>query len=340
MITERVTACIVTYNSERFLQRCLDALRAQTRRPTRVLVWDNASRDQSAGLAEQLGASVIRAPENVGFAQAANELIQRTTTPYVLLLNPDVYLHPYYVEELEEAASADPTIGSGTGKLIRPARPGEIPILDSTGHVLHRNRVATNRGENEPDRGQYDGERDVFGVCAAAALYQRAMLDDVRLGDEYFDSTFFVYLEDVDLDWRARLRGWKACYVPTAVAEHERGHRGARHKQSTLEIRHSLKNRYLMMLRNDGPAELLPDLGAILFTEVLRLFDYALSNPAALAGYARALRYLPHAVATRRQIQGRRLVNGAALRSWLQPYPFTRRLRRRLSRGSGVAPRA
>ena len=66
----------------------------------------------------------------------------------------------------------------------------------------------------------------MFGVCAAAALYRRAMLEDVRLGDDYFDSTFFVYLEDVDLDWRARLRGWKAYYVPDAVAEHERGAQG------------------------------------------------------------------------------------------------------------------
>jgi hypothetical protein len=157
----------------------------------------------------------------------------------------------------------------------------------------------------------------------------------VRLGSEYFDSTFFVYLEDVDLDWRARLRGWKACYVPAAIAEHERGHTGHRRRQGAAEMRHSLKNRYLLMLRNDRPADILPALGTILVTEVLRFLDYGLSNPAALSGYVSALQCLPHAVAARRAIQGRRRVNGAFVRRWLQPYPFTRRLRQRLARGSG-----
>src|SRR5262249_58653681 len=119
-------------------------------------------------------------------------------------------------------------IGSLSGKLLR-GDPVEGPsVIDSAGHVLYRNRTALNRGENEPDRGQFDEPAEVFGVCAAAALYRRAMLEDVRVGDDYFDSTFFAYLEDVDLDWRARLRGWKAWYAPAAVAIHERGHTGKR----------------------------------------------------------------------------------------------------------------
>jgi GT2 family glycosyltransferase len=329
VMTENVTACIVTYNSERHLRPCLEALAAQTRQPRGVLVWDNASSDQSVVVAEKLGATVLRAPVNVGFARAANELIARTTTKYVLLLNPDAYLGPRYVEELEKAAEADPAVGSVTGKLIRPSCSDGIPLLDSTGHVLYRNRVAANRGSNEPDRGQYDAPGEVFGVCAAAAFYRRAMLEDVRLGTEYFDSTFFMYLEDVDLDWRARLRGWKACYVPTAVAEHERGHKGDRRRQTTLEIRHSLKNRYLMILRNDRPADILPDLGVLALSEILRLLDYTISQPSALSGYVSTLPLLHHAMLARREIQQRRVVDGTALRSWLEPYPFAKEFRRR-----------
>ena len=339
-MTDDITVCIVTYNSERCLPRCLGALAAQTRQPREVLVWDNASVDQSAALAEKHGAAVVRGPENLGFAQAANELIARTTTKYVLLLNPDAYLGPRYVEELEKAAEADPAIGSLTGKLIRPSRSDGIPLLDSTGHVLYRNRVVANRGTNEPDLGQFDTPAEVFGVCAAAALYRRAMLEDVQLGTEYFDSTFFMYLEDVDLDWRARLRGWKACYVPTAVAEHERGHKGDRRHQTTLEIRHSLKNRYLMMVRNDRMVDILPDLGVIFITEILRLLDYGLTHPMGLFGYVDALRFMPRAVSSRHAIQGRRLVEtDAELRNWLEHYPFARTFRRRLRSGSAVAVR-
>jgi GT2 family glycosyltransferase len=339
-VTDKVSACIVTHNSERFLDRCLAALDRQTRRPACVLVWDNASMDGSVSKATAHGADVTIALSNVGFAAAANALIRRSTTPYVLLLNPDAYLEPRYIERLEQAAEADPRIGSVTGKLIRPARPGEIALLDSTGHVLCRNRVPVNRGENEPDRGQHDCAGEVFGVCAAAALYRRTMLDDVRLGAEYFDSTFFAYLEDVDLDWRARLRGWKAYYEPAAVAEHERGHRGIRRRQSTLEIRHSLKNRYLMMLRNDRPVDLLPDLGVIFLTEVLRLLDYGITHPAGLSGYLEALRLLPHAMSTRRHIQSRRSVGAVAVRHWLEPYPFAVKFHRRIKRLSGTGPMA
>jgi GT2 family glycosyltransferase len=331
-VTDKVTACIVTYNSERFLDRCLAALDMQTRRPAQVLVWDNASADGSAARAKAHGAEVILSASNVGFARAANELIERTTTPYVLLLNPDAYLQPRYIERLEQAAEADPAIGSLTGKLLRPARLGEIALLDSTGHVLCRNRVPMNRGENDPDLGQHDGPGDIFGVCAAAALYRRTMLDDVRVGTDYFDSTFFVYLEDVDLDWRAQLRGWRARYVPTAVAEHERGHTGKRRRQSALELRHSLKNRYLMMLRNDRLRDVLPHLGVILITEALRFVDYGLSRPTALSAYVQILALVPHAMASRRDIQRSRLADDQALRRWLEPYPFARKLRHRLRR--------
>ena len=192
-----------------------------------VLVWDNASRDQSAGLVEQLGASVIRAPENVGFAQAANELIQRTTTPYVLLLNPDVYLHPCYVEELEEAASADPTIGSGTGKLIRPARPGETPF--STRRATCSTETAWRRTEarTSPIAASTTGERDVFGVCAAAALYQRAMLDDVRAGRRVLR----LDLLRLSRGRRSRLAGsayaaGRPATYPRRSPSMNRGHRG------------------------------------------------------------------------------------------------------------------
>lgn len=292
-----------------------------------VLVWDNASADDSAGLARAAGATVLAADRNLGFAAAANELVRRTTAPYLLLLNPDAYPRPDYLEQLVSVAESDPRIGSLTGKLLRPASGDGPPLIDSTGHVLYRNRSALNRGEKEPDRGQFNAPGEVFGVCAAAALYRRAMLEDVRIGDEYFDSRFFAYLEDVDLDWRARLRGWKAYYVPSAVALHERGHKGKRRMKQAAVLRHSLKNRYLMMLKNDRLADLLRDLPAIVGMEALRFADYAVTHPSAPLGYVELVRLIPRAVAHRRQIQRRRLVAPSALRGWFSSYPFGAKLK-------------
>src|SRR5207249_51848 len=122
--------------------------------------------------------------------------------------------------------------------------------IDSAGHVMYRNLWPTNRGEGEPDDPEFDRSAEVFGVCAAAGLYRRLMLDDIAIDGEIFDSSFFAYQEDVDVDWRARLRGWRSWYEANAIAMHERGGTGLWF--SSAIQRHILKNRILMGIKNDG----------------------------------------------------------------------------------------
>ncbi len=100
------------------------------------------------------------------------------------------------------------------------------PILDSTGHLVFASRRAIDRGERELDRGQYDALTNLFGVCGAAPVYRRKMLEDVRLSDEYFDEDFFAYFEDFDISWRAKLKGWNFGFVPGAIGYHYRGASG------------------------------------------------------------------------------------------------------------------
>ena len=325
-MTATVAVGIITYNSERHLQRCLESVRAQSSQPAEILVWDNGSSDASAAVARGFGVPVVLAGRNLGFAAAANEIVRRTSARFILLLNPDAYPRPEYLARLERVVDGNPEVGSVTGKLLRASSAPGPPVIDSTGHVLYRNRYVRNRGENETDRGQYDAPGEVFGVCAAAALYRRTMLEDVRVGPDYFDPAFFLYLEDVDLDWRARLRGWRAYYEPSAVALHERGHSGKRDTTNTTLLRHSVKNRYLMMLRNDRLPDVIRDAPAMLCMEGVRFLDYALTHPRALRGYLDLLPLLPHVLAARREIQRRRCVLPVAMRPWFQPYPFRRRL--------------
>jgi GT2 family glycosyltransferase len=326
-MTARVSVGIITYQSRPYINRCLAAVRAQTVPATETLVWDNASTDGSVALAREAGATVIASNRNIGFAAAANELIRRTADPFFLLLNPDAYPAPDYIEALLRVADSDPRIGSVSGKLLRPSRDSGPAVIDSAGHVLYRNRWAVNRGRDEPDLGQFDRQEEVFGVCAAAALYRRVMLEDVRVREDYFDSAFFAYLEDVDLDWRARLRGWRSHYVPSAVAIHERGHKGKRGVRNPFVMRHSLKNRYLMMVRNDRLRDVLRDLPAIAAMELVRFGHYLVTHPNALAGYVDLIRLLGRAMDTRKEIQRRRAVPPEAFRPWLQPYPIRERLR-------------
>ncbi len=326
-----VSVGIVTYQSAPHLPRCLQAVGAQSLRPREIVVWDNASTDGSVVLAREAGAVVHVSPANVGFAGGADELVRRTRGAYLLLLNPDTCLAPDYVERVVRAAESDPGIGSVTGKLLRPGQP---PVIDSAGHVIFRSRWVVNRGTNEPDRGQYDQPGEVFGVCAAAALYRRAMLEDVQADGRYFDPAFFAYLEDVDLDWRARLRGWRAYYEPAAVAIHERGHRGRGGVRNPAVLRHSLKNRYLLMLRNDRLLDVARDFPAIVAMEVVRLCHYAAAHPSALRGLVDLVPLIPGALRARREIQRRRRAPPEAVRGWYEPYPVRRQLAALLGRSA------
>ena len=324
----RVSAAVINYNGEADLPRCLDSVLAQTH-PVELWVYDNASTDGSAELAGSRypAVSLVRSPRNDGYAGAGNRAIRESKGEYVLLLNPDVVLTPTFVERLVAAAEADPGIGSLTGKLLRfPEGPDDCRI-DSTGHVLYRNRWVTNRGTGEPDRGQYEAPGEVFGVSGAAAFYRRAMLEDIRVGDEYLAASFFVYLEDVDLDWRARLRGWKAHYVPAAVAYHARGHKGRATFRDPRVLRHSLKNHFLMLIRNDTLGDLARALPSVLLFELIRALDYGRTHPATWLGYWDVLRLLPRTLRERRLIQNRRTASRPDVRAWYARYPLWRKLR-------------
>jgi GT2 family glycosyltransferase len=323
-----VSAAVINYNGAAYLAGCLQSLAAQTH-PCDVTVYDNASTDGSADLvaARFPAVALVRSPRNLGYGGAANRAIRESKGEFVLLLNADVVLTPTFVERLLEAAAPDPAIGSLTGKLLRFPEGQDGGRIDSTGHLFFRNRWVTNRGTGEPDRGQYDVPGEVFGVSGAAACYRRRMLEDVKVGDEYLAESFFVYLEDVDLDWRARLRGWKAWYVPTAVAHHARGHKGrASFRAHPGILRHSLKNHYLMLLRNDTVNDLARDLPSVLVIEAIRALDYGRTHPKAWLAYWDVLRLLPRTLRERRAIQARRTAPRAALRAWYGRYPFGQKL--------------
>jgi GT2 family glycosyltransferase len=334
-----VSVAVVNWNGAHDLPACLTSVLGQTV-PVDVAVYDNASTDGSADLVARRfpGVRLVRLRENLGYAGAANRAIEGSTAEFILLLNPDVSLAPMFVERLLTAARADPRIGSLTGKLLMaPAE--EPPRIDSTGHVLFRTRWAVNRGQGEPDRGQHDTPGDVFGVPGAAALYRRAMLEDVRVGREYLAESFFVYLEDVDLDWRARLRGWRAWYVPAAAGFHRRGHRGRASMKDPRILRHGLKNHCLLLVRNDTVGDLLRDLPGVILTELARAAAYGRARPSAWLGYWDALRLLPRSLRERRVIQGRRTVPPEAFRPWLAAGAFRHRLAGQAGRGSGTRRR-
>ena len=319
---------VLNWDGGEMVQRCVASVLAQTVRPHEVLVVDNASTDGSAeAFAGHPVVRLLRLPRNTGFAGGMNAGIAATTGRALLLLNLDVELEPDYLARCARALDDDDRLGGVTGKLLRfTATPGE-PVLDSTGHRLYRNRRAVDRGEGEPDTGQYDTRTDVFGVGGAAPLLRREMLDDVRLGDEWFDADFFAYFEDIDLCWRARLRGWGFGYAPAAVARHHRGGTGGRRVDAIEAGNH--RNRLLMMIKNDARASLVRHAGGIALTELRSAVHLGATRPRALLlAYAGLLRLLPRVLAKRRRVQAGRTVGWRELERWFEPYDYLAVLRR------------
>jgi GT2 family glycosyltransferase len=180
-------------------------------------------------------------------------------------------------------------VGLAAGKLLR----FDGRTIDSAGQELGLSRRPVDRGYGELDRGRYDADAEVFGACGAAALYRRAMLDDVALTPgEYFDERFFAFYEDLDLAWRARRRGWRAVYRHRALGFHARGgsasdrrwiERGAALAGRPAEIRfHAVKNRWLTLIRNETLAGSLLHLPFIAARDAALLGWLALSSPGVL----------------------------------------------------------
>ena len=149
-----------------------------------------------------------------------NQGIGRSDSPYVLALNFDTLLEKTFLSNLMHALSVRDGFGSACGKIYRMSENFEkLNRLDSAGHIII-GRWPGNRGLDEVDAGQYDREQIVFSPPGSFALYKREMLDDIAYRGEYFDNSYFMYCEDLDIGWRANIFGWNCLYTPRAQAYH------------------------------------------------------------------------------------------------------------------------
>ena len=328
----RVLVSIVTYNSGRDLRQCLESLQAQTWRDMVVCLWDNASKDDSIAIAREFGALLERVHEsekNVGFCAAQNRLIAGTPSDYVLVLNPDVTLEHSFVETLVHALENDRRAGSASGKLWRQnAGAGENNrILDTTGIFMTPNQRHLDRGSGEPDSNQYETREYVFGPSGAAALYRRAMLDDVRDGQEYFDEVFFAYREDADLAWRAQWLGWRCLYVPEARGFHVRRVLPERRAGLPAEINmHSFKNRFLLRIKNMDAGTYARYLVPVTVRDISAIGYVFLREPRSLRAIPLLFHAFPRAWTQRRRLRRRKRILAAEMRSWFCYQPVSTKL--------------
>lgn len=199
--------------------RCLEALACQTVQPREVIVVTSETGRMSGAVWRWPKTTVVPCPGVPSFCRSANLGIGAVTGEWVLLLNDDALLTPTFIERLIDGVPSDGRVGMVCGKLL--AFDGRT--IDSAGQFLSRARTALERGHGSVDTGQFDEPGYVFSAPGAVALYRRQMLEALAENHRPFNEGLGMYLEDLDLGWRAQRAGWRAFYVPQAVAHHARG---------------------------------------------------------------------------------------------------------------------
>mgnify|MGYP002765295125 FL=1 len=210
---QEVTIVIPNYNGKRLLENCLKTLEQQTYKDFKVLVVDNGSSDGSTEVSsEKLELEIISLKENLGFCGAVNLGIQKTKTPYLILLNNDTETDRYFVEKLLAGIKKSEHIFSCGAQMIDFK---DHEMLDNAGDLYTAMGWAVARGKGKKCA-DFEQAVRVFSCCAGAAIYRMDVLK--KIGG--LDEQHFAYLEDVDLGYRARIDGFENWYTPEAKVYH------------------------------------------------------------------------------------------------------------------------
>src|SRR5919108_5552489 len=217
-----VTVVVVTYNAAEYLERCLESVRGHE-----TIVVDNGSGDDSVAIARRLGATVVE-QENRGLAAGWNEGLRRATGEYVFILNADAWAAGDAVERLAafmdehpDAAVVGPRLRNPDGSLQRSVRGFPTPWRLATEYFFLRKLAPRSRALNAFYAGGFDHDeaREIDFAKAAAFLLRRAGFDEVG----GFDEAFFLFSEETDWCYRARLKGWDSFFYPGADVVHVGG---------------------------------------------------------------------------------------------------------------------
>ncbi|MEM2465501.1 MAG: glycosyltransferase family 2 protein [Candidatus Bathyarchaeia archaeon] len=268
-----VSIIIVNFNGGEMLMLCLKSVFDCKYKNIEVILVDNGSTDGSITLAEELfgerrNFKVVKLHKNIGFAQGNNLGVRYAIGKYIVFLNNDTVVDPWWLNELVKVMENDETIGAAQSKLLQLNNP---KIFDSAGDFMDSYCLSFSRGHGEEDRGQYDQIEEIFSARGAAMIVRSNALRRIGL----FDSLLFGSCEDIDLCWRLRLMGYRILYVPKSVVHHVVG-ATIKRLDATFTTFHQTKNTLIISLKNKDLKELIlhpsiiPTIGAMILDIINR----------------------------------------------------------------------
>ncbi len=251
-----ISIIIVNYNGGQWLARSIASVAAQTLKNFECFIVDNGSTDGSLDTLSKLDTrfNIIKSETNLGFAAGNNLAAKKSRGNWLAMLNPDAFARENWLENLIKATTLSPQVTMVGSTQFMALDPN---TYDGTGDFYHISGLAW-RGKHGHMVTSSDNKSDlktaeVFGPCAAAALYHRETF--LSLGG--FDERFFCYHEDVDLAFRMRLAGGICIQSHTAIVDHVSS--GITGKASTFAVYHGTRNRIWTFVKN------MPALGLWIF---------------------------------------------------------------------------
>lgn len=308
----RVAIVVPNWNGADLIQECIDSLLVQSYKNITIVVVENGSSDSSLEVLSEYKdrITVLSQKINQGFAGGVNIGIKyalKHGAEYIALFNNDAKAKIDWVENLVFTADKNPGVGIITSKILI----GESNKIDSTGDWYTTTGMPFPRGRNEIDKQQYDNQTVVFGASGGASLYKSDLFKDIG----FFDEDFFAYYEDVDLSFRAQLRGWTVRYQPDAIVYHRLSATSS--KLGYFAIKQSAKNFWLIYIKN-VPFPLFIKYMPFVLYRYVRMYAARLIKGgfwAFSSGFFQSVLLLPKKLLQRRHIQKTRKVSNAYLES-------------------------
>jgi GT2 family glycosyltransferase len=273
----KLTINLVTYNGAKYIPFLFDSLKKQTYKDWAINVIDNNSQDSAIKLLKKElnnlmvqnntveKTKLIEKKENIGFTVAHNELFQKSESKYFLILNQDTYLQPDCLEKMVKFLDKNKEVFVVSPRLMKwdftKGINGFTNIIDSLGLKVLRSRrvVEIGAGDVWNDKNK---ESEVFGVSGTCAMFRKSAIEEVLYkNNELFDSSYFMYKEDVDLAYRLQQRDSKVFVLSDAVCYHDRSGKAGKNlsdktaiknkkSQSELIKYYSYKNHLATLYKN------------------------------------------------------------------------------------------
>jgi GT2 family glycosyltransferase len=327
-----ISVIVANWNGKRFLETCLNALRRQTFQNFEALLVDNGSTDGSVEYVRTdfPEVTLIALNENRGFTGGNIAGYQQARGKLIVLLNNDTEADPHWLEELYRASQEFRHAGSFASKMLHF---DERNCIDNCGFAITAAALTIDLGRGEQDGPVWVKSRKVFGACGGAAAYRRSMLDDIG----FLDEDFFMVYEDVDLGFRAQLRGYECVFVPGAIVYHHLG--ATRRRTPGRNVFFSQRNVELVYLKNMPVGQILRSIPQRLVYEFGAAAYFVKTGTGAAFFKAKmdVFRQLSVVLAKRKAIQSKRTVTNDQLRVVMQKSWFGSKCRKLVSAWRGTS---